>query len=106
LKAVVPELMLKWEKVIGVHASEYGIKRMRTKWGTCNTDAKRIWLNLELARKPVICLEYIIVHELVHLIERSHNERFVALMDSFMPQWRSHREELNRLPFSHLDWKY
>jgi predicted metal-dependent hydrolase len=106
LKAVVPELMLKWEKVIGVHASEYGIKRMRTKWGTCNTDAKRIWLNLELARKPVICLEYIIVHELVHLIERSHNERFVALMDSFMPQWRSHREELNRLPFSRLDWKY
>jgi predicted metal-dependent hydrolase len=97
LKAVVPELMTKWEKVIGVQASEYGIKRMRTKWGTCNTDAKRIWLNLELARKPVICLEYIIVHELVHLIERSHNERFVALMDSFMPQWRSHREELNRL---------
>ncbi len=106
LKKLVPELIAKWEKVIGVKSSEFGIKKMRTKWGTCNTEAKRIWLNLELAKKPQDCLEYIIVHELVHLLERSHNQRFVKLMDKFMPKWRFHREELNRLPYSHVDWGY
>ena len=106
LKKIVPELIEKWEKVIGVKSSEYGIKKMRTKWGTCNTEAKRIWLNLELAKKPKDCLEYIIVHELVHLLERSHNPRFVKLMDTFMPKWRFHRDELNRLPYSHVDWGY
>lgn len=106
LKKRVPALIEKWEKRIGVSCSEFGIKRMKTKWGTCNTEAKRIWLNLELARKPLICLEYIIVHELTHLLERSHNQRFVSLMDEFMPLWRSHRQTLNELPFSHVDWKY
>ena len=106
LKKIVPDLIAKWEKVIGISAEEFGIKKMRTKWGTCNPDAKRIWLNLELAKKPVECIEYIIVHELVHLLERTHNERFIGYMDEFMPKWRFHRDELNRLPFSHTDWKY
>lgn len=106
LKQIVPDLIAKWEKVIGVTSNEFGIKKMRTKWGTCNTEAKRIWLNLELAKKPKECLEYIIVHELVHLLERSHNQRFVKLMDKFMPKWRFNRDELNKLPISHTNWKY
>jgi predicted metal-dependent hydrolase len=106
LKEIVPELIAKWERKIGVQSNEFGIRKMRTKWGTCNTEAKRIWLNLELAKKPIECLEFIIVHELVHLLERSHNEVFVNYMNQFMPKWRFYREELNRLPFSHVDWKY
>ena len=106
LKSIVPKLLEKWEKKIGVKSNEFGIKKMRTKWGTCNTEAKRIWLNLELAKKPIDCVEFIIVHELVHLLERTHNEQFVNYMNKFMPKWRFHREELNRLPFRHTDWKY
>jgi len=106
LKEIVPKLIIKWEKVIGVKSNEFGIKKMRTKWGTCNTSTKRIWLNLELAKKPLGCIEFIIVHELVHLLERSHNKIFVNYMDEFMPKWRIHRAELNRLPFKHIDWKY
>ncbi len=106
LKQLIPDLIAKWEKVIGVTSNEFRIKKMRTKWGTCNTDAKRIWLNLELAKKPKECIEYIVVHELVHLLERNHNQRFVKLMDQFMPKWRFYREELNKLPISHTDWKY
>lgn len=106
LKALVPKLIGKWEEVIGVQSNEFGIKKMRTKWGTCNTSAKRIWLNLELAKKPLQCIEFIIVHELVHLLERSHNEIFVGYMNKFMPKWRLYREELNKLPFRHIDWKY
>jgi predicted metal-dependent hydrolase len=79
---------------------------MKTKWGSCNTEAKTILLNLELAKKPLICLEYILVHELVHLHERNHNDRFVSLMDKFMPKWRLHRDELNNLPIVHNDWGY
>ena len=79
---------------------------MKTKWGTCNIEAKRIWLNLELAKKPVHCLEYIILHELIHLIERHHNDNFLALMNKYLPQWRSYKVELNRLPVSHRDWEY
>lgn len=106
LKRIVPDLIAKWEKIIGVSANEFGIKKMRTKWGTCNPEAKRIWLNLELAKKPVECIEYIIVHELVHLLERTHNDKFIGYMNEFMPKWRFYRDELNRLPFSHTDWKY
>jgi len=106
LKIILPKLIAKWEKVIGVQSNEFGIKKMRTKWGTCNTKAKRIWLNLELAKKPLECIEFIIVHELVHLLERSHNEIFVDYMNKFMPKWRFYREELNKLPFRHVDWKY
>jgi len=106
IKKIVPKMIDKWEKKIGVKSNEFGIKKMKTKWGTCNTKAKRIWLNLEIAKKPFECLEYIIVHELVHLLERSHNEKFVKYMNEFMPKWRFYREELNRLPFSHVDWNY
>lgn len=106
LKSIVPDLVAKWEHIIGVRCSGCGIKHMRTKWGTCNTSAKRIWLNLELAKKPMVCLEYIIVHELVHLHERNHSDRFVSLMDRFMPNWRMHREVLNSLPVSHGEWGY
>jgi len=106
LKNIIPELIEKWEKKIGVQSNEFGIKKMRTKWGTCNPVAKRIWLNLELAKKPIECLEYIIVHELIHLIERTHNQTFINHINNFMPKWRFHRDELNRLPFSHTDWKY
>jgi len=96
----------KWEAIIGVRHAHVGIRRMKTKWGSCNTDTRRILINLELAKKPIECLEYIIVHELVHLHERKHNDRFIALMNNFMPDWRERRDELNRLPFSHIDWKY
>ncbi|MCM4171839.1 M48 family peptidase [Arenibacter sp. TNZ] len=106
LKEMIPKLIKKWEKVIGVQSNEFGIKKMRTKWGTCNTTAKRIWLNLELAKKPIECIEFIIVHELVHLLERPHNEIFVGYMNQFMPKWRLYREELNKLPFRHVEWRY
>lgn len=94
MQSVIPDLVEKWERVIGVKSNEVRIKKMRTKWGTCNTRAKRIWLNLELIKRPVVCLEYIIVHELVHLLERSHNARFTNYMNLFMPQWRLYQKEL------------
>ena len=106
LKSQIPPLLEKWEKTIGVKSKDWGVKQMKTKWGACNTDDARIWLNLELAKKPPICLEYILVHELVHLHEKHHNDRFVQLMDKFMPKWRMHRNELNSLPVSHNDWGY
>jgi len=106
IKKVIPELLDKWEKIIGVSASDWRVKLMKTRWGTCNIGAKRIWFNLELAKKPVVCLEYIIVHELVHLLERRHNENFLRLMEQFMPQWRKYKEELNRLPASYAQWEY
>lgn len=99
LKRLLPELLEKWQPKLGVEARAWGIKRMKTKWGTCNIEARRIWLNLELAKKPVQCLEYILVHELAHLHERHHNERFVSLLDQHLPQWKLLREQLNS---SHL----
>lgn len=95
LKRLLPELLEKWQPKLGVEVRAWGIKRMKTKWGTCNIEAQRIWLNLELAKKPVQCLEYILVHELAHLHERHHNERFTGLLDLHLPQWRTLREELN-----------
>lgn len=77
---------------------------MRTKWGACNIEDKRIWLNLELAKKSKICIEYVIVHELVHLLERHHNDRFIHHLDTFMPKWRMHRKELERLPYGFVEW--
>ena len=79
---------------------------MKTKWGTCNPTARRIWLNLELAKKREQCLEYVVVHELVHLLERHHNDRFIAIMDKVMPQWRLLRSELNAAPLAHETWNY
>lgn len=103
LKVALPDLIALWEKRVGVRVNEFGIKKMKTKWGTCNPDARRIWVNLELAKKPKECLEYIVVHEMVHLLENHHNERFMALMDDILPKWRSLRDDLNRLPVKHED---
>jgi hypothetical protein len=98
LKQEIPPLIAKWEKNIGVTVNEWGVKLMKTKWGTCNIEAKRIWLNLELAKKDKQCLEYVVVHEMVHLLERNHGERFVALMNKFLPNWKLYKDELNRSP--------
>ncbi len=106
LKARIPEMTARWEPVIGVRVAQWGVKRMKTRWGTCNIDARRIWLNLELARKPLRCLEYVTVHEMIHLLEQSHNERFLDLMDQFMPRWRRYRDELNSLPLAHENRTY
>jgi len=106
LKELIPPLQEKWEPRLGVHADEWAIKKMKTKWGACNVEARRIWLNLELAKKPVQCLEYIVVHELVHLLERHHNDKFISLMNNFLPQWRSRRDELNEAPLAHATWSY
>ena len=106
LRARIPELIAKWESVINVDVGECRIKKMKTRWGTCNITARRIWLNLELVKKPPVCLEYVFVHEMVHLLERRHNERFRAYMDQFLPQWRLYRDELNHFPLVHEDWRY
>lgn len=106
LKALIPPLLDKWQAVMGLAPVNWGIKKMKTKWGTCNAEARRIWLNLELAKKPLHCIEYIVVHELVHLLERHHNDRFAELMDGFLPQWRSCREELNQSVLGHEDWTH
>ena len=106
LKELLPKYLAKWEKIIKVNVGEIGIKRMKTRWGTCNREAGRIWLNLEIANKPPECLEYILVHEMVHLLERRHNEIFVTYMDRFLPKWRAIREELNQLPIGHPAWEY
>lgn len=104
LKALIPPLLEKWQPVLGVEVAGWGIKKMKTKWGTCNAAAKRIWLNLELAKKPEPCIEYIVVHELVHLLERHHDDRFTALLDTHLPDWRQRRELLDSLPLGHEDW--
>jgi predicted metal-dependent hydrolase len=104
LRSLVPPILAKWEAILGARAAAWGIKRMKTKWGACSIGARRIWVNLELAKKPVRCLEYIVVHELTHLIERRHDERFVALMDRHLPRWRQHRQELEAAPLAHADW--
>ncbi len=96
----------KWENKIGVNCLNSKIRKMRTLWGSCNKDKQTITLNLELSKKPIECLEYIIVHELIHLIEYSHNQRFISLMDKHMSDWRSRRDLLNRLPVRHYDWDY
>ena len=95
-----------WTQRVGRAPSSITVRRMKTKWGSCNTDSKRIIINSELAKKPFECLEYIVAHEFVHLLERHHNERFVALMDKFMPNWRERRDLLNSLPLAHEDWQY
>ena len=106
LKYLISPLLEKWQTVLGVQVAAWAIKKMKTKWGTCNIEARRIWLNLELAKKPVRCLEYIVVHELAHLIEKHHNDRFLAIMDKHLPQWRLHRQELNSAPLAHDTWSY
>ncbi|WP_345889040.1 SprT family zinc-dependent metalloprotease [Shewanella algae] len=106
LKARIAELLSEMESKIGVTAADWGIKKMKTKWGSCNTQTKRIWLNLELAKKPPECLEYILVHELVHLLERNHNERFKTYMDRLLPDWRERKVLLNSTPLAYSTWLY
>jgi len=106
IKAMVPSLVTKWESVMGVKVDRFYVQQMKTKWGSCNPRARTIRLNTELAKKPKHCLEYILVHELVHLFEPHHGERFVNFMDRFMPQWRHYKDELNRHPLAHAQWQY
>jgi len=106
LKQAVPSLIAKWEPLIGVKVERFFVQKMKTKWGSCNPKARSIRLNTDLAKKPPECLEYIVVHEMVHLMEPTHNNRFVTLMDQFMPNWQVYRAELNRLPVRHEDWAY
>jgi predicted metal-dependent hydrolase len=95
-----------WERKVGARADFWSIKRMKTRWGTCNPIAGRIWLNLELAKKSPRCAEYVLVHELVHLSERRHGRGFIREMDRLMPDWRMRRAELNREPLAHEEWHY
>ncbi len=99
LKTLIPPLLGKWQPALGVQVAVWGIKRMKTRWGSCNPSARRIWLNLELIKKPVSCLEYVVVHELLHFYERYHNRHFKALLDQYLPNWRQEQQRLNeRLP--------
>ena len=93
-----PPLIAKWEPLIGVRSGPFSVRRMKTRWGSCNTLTKAIRLNSELAKKPRVCLEYVVIHELVHLLERRHNARFRKFMDQFMPGWKAHKKLLNRFP--------
>ena len=105
LKKKIPLIIRKYEKLMNVKILDFGVKKMKTKWGTCNVEAKRIWLNLELAKKPAEYLEYVVIHEMAHLLEATHSSRFVTLMDQFIPKWKFYRDELNRLPVCYEDWK-
>jgi predicted metal-dependent hydrolase len=106
LRNAVPPLIEKWERAMGITVQRFFVQRMKTKWGSCNHRTGSIRLNTDLAKKPRDCLEYIVVHEMVHLLESTHNERFIALMDRFMPKWQSMRDILNQLPVRHEDWSY
>ena len=106
VKDATTPLIAKWEPLLGVKVSKLFVQQMKTKWGSCNPVAKNIRLNSELAKKPPECLEYIVVHEMVHLIEATHNQKFIKLMNRFMPAWRHHRDDLNRRPLAHENWGY
>jgi hypothetical protein len=104
LRVVANKLIEYWKKKIGVQLNAWGIKKMKTRWGTCNPKLGRIWINLELAKKPEQCLEFIIAHELTHFLEKNHNERFKKYLDNFLPHWRQRKEELNQMTLSYEDW--
>lgn len=104
LRRAVPPLISQWEPIIGCSVSHWGIKRMKTKWGSCNRETGRIWINLELTKKHPRCLEYVVVHEMAHLLERNHGVRFTKLMDSFISDWRSRRDALNNAPLADEQW--
>jgi predicted metal-dependent hydrolase len=106
IRQTVPLLLARWQPLIGVRVERFFVQRMKTKWGSCNHKARTIRLNTELAKKPAECLEYVVVHELVHLLEPTHNAPFVALMDRFMSKWQFHRQVLNRLPVRQEKWSY
>lgn len=104
LHALVPRLIAKWEPILGVHVAGYFLQRMKTKWGSCNHRAGNIRLNTELVKKPKDLVEYVVVHEMLHLLEPTHNERFVTLLDQHWPRWRESRVELNALPLGDQSW--
>jgi hypothetical protein len=106
IRQIGGELIEKWQPIIGVKVSEFKIKVMKTKWGTCNPSDRRIWLNLELAKKPMDCIEYIVVHEMTHILARKHDDAFIKYMNKFLPKWKSYREDLNRSPLRHENWTY
>jgi predicted metal-dependent hydrolase len=106
LKEAAPSVIAKWEPLMGVKVERFFVQRMKTKWGSCSPSTGTIRLNTELAKKPPVCLEYIVVHEMAHLLEPTHNSRFISLMDGFIPQWQVYRDELNRLPVRHEQWVY
>ena len=106
LKKIIPDLLEKWQPIVGKEVKSWGVKKMKTKWGSCNIVDRRIWINLELAKKSPECLEYILVHELVHLHERQHNDNFRYLMDKYLPQWRQSRDTLKSEPLAYEDWSY
>jgi len=106
VREAVPPLIEKWQRLMRNRVKRFFVQRMKTKWGSCNDRGGSIRLNTDLARKPMECLEYIVVHEMVHLLEPTHNARFMVLMDQFMPKWQSHRDVLNRLPVRHESWDY
>ena len=106
VKQAAPDLIARWEPVIGVNVRGVLVRKMKTLWGSCSPERGTIRLNVELAKKPPDCLEYILVHELVHLLAPTHNARFVKLLDQFMPKWQFYRDELNRLPVRHETWRY
>jgi predicted metal-dependent hydrolase len=106
LRDRIPGLIEKWEPVVGRNVPKWSIRRMKTKWGSCNRETGHIWFNLELAKKHPDCLEYIAVHEMTHLLERNHGERFTKLMDQFLPDWRVRRDSLNKAPLAHEDWTH
>lgn len=106
LKPAIVDLIAKWEPKLGVRVENFYVQRMKTKWGSCTPSRRAIRLNTELAKKPLECLEYIIVHEMVHLLEPSHNHRFYRLMNEHFPKWQFYRDELNRLPVRHEDWRF
>jgi len=105
LREILTPMIKSWQKKIVVEVNFWGIRQMKTKWGSCNEKTKRIWFNLELIKKPEYCIEYVVVHELLHLLERTHNDRFVKLMDLHLPKWRSTKDELNRLILAYEGWK-
>lgn len=104
LNTLIPPLLEQWQAKLGVQVKVWGVKRMKTKWGSCNPATGRVWFNLELAKKPVQCLEYIVVHELIHLLVRRHNEHFMTLMNNQLPKWHQQRDMLNELPLAHERW--
>jgi predicted metal-dependent hydrolase len=105
-RKAVPSLIAKWEPVIGVKVEKFFVQKMKTKWGSCNATSKSIRLNTDLAKKPLQCLEYLVVHEIAHLLVRHHNEQFLGLMDKCLPGWRLLRQTLNDAPLAHADWTY
>jgi len=105
LKQLIPPLLLKWQGLLGIADVHWGIRRMKTKWGSCNPTARHILFNLELAKKPMHCLEYILVHELVHLFYRKHDKNFYAMLTRLMPKWQLYRDQLNDFILSHERWK-